>query len=209
MWSWSLDWAEVSTKLLVGSCPMRPADVRRIHRESGASAMLSLQHDDCLAYWGIDYAAMVAAGKRCGMTMRRCPMRDFDIEDQRRRLAAAIAVLNRLQRRGHRTYVHCTAGLGRSPLTVLGYLTFVQGMPVAQALESIRRVRPGSVPSLEALYGCRDALLQDRHEPVTDRAYALYLRGVPGPAERHWHLAQQQLLQELFSQAEDETDRTG
>ena len=29
---------------------------------------------------------------------------------------------------GKRTYVHCTAGINRASLTVLGYLTFVEGM---------------------------------------------------------------------------------
>lgn len=199
MWTWSLEWAEVSSKLLVGSCPMKPEDLKRIQRETGATALLSLQHDDCHSYWGIDYPAMYVAGRQSGLTMKRCPMRDFDIDDQRRRLPAAVSMLARLQLQGHRTYVHCTAGLGRSPLTILAYLSLVEGIEAEQAMESIRRVRAGVVPSWEAFYGYREALLTMHRDNITERAYTLYCQGVPGNAERHWFLAQRQILRDLFT----------
>ncbi len=37
MWTWSLEWAEVSAKLLVGSCPMKPEDLKRIKQYEIAS----------------------------------------------------------------------------------------------------------------------------------------------------------------------------
>jgi hypothetical protein len=178
---------------------MRPADLQRIRRRSGATAVLSLQHDDCLAYWGIDYVQMLVAGARNGLRMERCQMRDFDIEDQQRRLPSAVAMLTRLQRQGHRTYVHCTAGLGRSPLTVWAYLVMVEGWEAARAIETIRRVRPAAVPSWEALQGCREALLAKREKEVVERAYTLYRQGTPGDAQGHWLLAQQQVLREWFT----------
>jgi hypothetical protein len=204
MWTWSLDWGEVGPTLLVGSCPMRPTDLGRIRHQTGATAILSLQHDDCLAYWGIDYAKMQAAGVRNGLQMERCPMRDFNIEDQQRRLPAAVARLTRLQRQGHRTYVHCTAGLGRSPLTLWAYLVMVEGWEPSRAIEAIRRVRPAVVPSWEALQGCREDLLAKREAQVAERAYALYRQGMPGDAQQHWFLAQRQVLRECFLGAVDE-----
>jgi hypothetical protein len=178
---------------------MRPADLTRIRRRSGATAVLSLQHDDCLAYWGIDYVQMLVAGSRNGLRMERCQMRDFNIEDQRRRLPTAVAMLTRLQQQGHRTYVHCTAGLGRSPLTVWAYLVMVESWDPSRAIEAIRRVRPAAVPSWEALQGCWEDLLAQRERNVEERAYALYRQGAAGGAQRHWFLAQQQILHELFT----------
>ena len=99
---------------------MRPDDLERIHDGTGVSALLSLQHNDCLAYWHIDYTEMLRTGETLGLTMLRCPIRDFDIPDMRRRLPDAITMLAHLRDQGHQTYVHCTAGLGRAPLTVLG-----------------------------------------------------------------------------------------
>ena len=92
MWTWSLNWGEISPHIVVGSCPMSPADIGRIQAGAGVSAMLSLQHDDCLAYWAIDYAVMQRQGMRLGLAMTRCPIRDFDIHDQRERSASTVPV---------------------------------------------------------------------------------------------------------------------
>ena len=87
------------------------------------------------------------------------PLRDFDPDAQRRGLPDAVRALATLLARGHRTYVHCTAGVNRGPLVVLGYLTFVEGMPVDDALALIRRARPEAAPYRDAYDGCRtDAL---------------------------------------------------
>jgi protein-tyrosine phosphatase len=134
MWTWSLNWDEITPRILVGTCPMTLADLERIESEAGVSAVLSVQHDDCLAYWDIDYAEMRTHGERLGLRMTRRPMRDFDIPDQRRNLAQAVSTLANLQTGRHRTYVHCTAGLGRAPLTVLSYLVWVEGLSPDEAI---------------------------------------------------------------------------
>jgi hypothetical protein len=173
MWTWSLNWGEITPKILVGTCPMTTADLDRIGAEANVSAVLSVQHDDCLAYWGIDYAEMRTHGEKLGLRMARSPMRDFDIPDQRRHLAQAVKALTTLQSNGHRTYVHCTAGLGRAPLTVLSYLVWVEGLLPDEAIGLIHRGRPGAVPAWEAHHGCR-ADLVERHRPrIEERAYAL------------------------------------
>lgn len=41
-------------------------------------------------------------------------------------LPEAVRLLHVLTARGKRVYVHCTAGINRATLTVVGYLTFVQ-----------------------------------------------------------------------------------
>ncbi len=82
MWTWSLNWGEVTPTIVVGTCPMTPQDLRRICDETQVSAVMSLQHYDCLAYWHIDFERMLAS-------------------------ASAIALLAKLQTAGHRTYVHC------------------------------------------------------------------------------------------------------
>lgn len=159
MWTWSLNWGEITPRILIGTCPMVPADLERIAVATSVSAVLSVQHDDCLTYWGIDYAQMRARGEQLGLRMARSPMRDFDIPDQRRRLPVSVALLGRLLAEGHRTYVHCTAGLGRAPLTVLSYLIWVDGRSPREAIGLILRNRPDAVPAWEALHGAREDLL--------------------------------------------------
>jgi protein-tyrosine phosphatase len=126
--------------------------------------------------------------------MERCPIRDFNIPDMRRRLPEAIAALARLQVHGHRTYVHCTAGLGRAPLTVLGYLTLVERQDPEDAIQMILKGRPGAVPAWEAYHGCCADLVARHRELIERRAYELYQSGTHGNADADWRQAQTEVL---------------
>ena len=194
MWTWSLNWGEITPRIVVGTCPLRPDDLQAIAERAGVSALLSLQHDDCHAYWRIDYQKMQRECARLGLALERCPIRDFDIEDMRRQLPKAIAQLAGLQRDGHRTYVHCTAGLGRAPLTVLGYLTLVQGQDPEHAIQLILKGRSGAVPAWEAYHGCCQDLVMSHREAIERRAYELYQQGVNRDADADWRQARAEVL---------------
>ena len=159
MWVWTLNWGEIRQDLLVGSCPIRPEDIDRICDQTGVTAILSVQSDDCRGALGIDYPLLEEHAARRGLLLRNSPIRDFDPEDQRRRLPRAVAALTELLADGHRTYVHCTAGINRAPLVVLAYLTFVEGMAVAEATALLERGRPEACPYWEPYHGCRDDAL--------------------------------------------------
>jgi hypothetical protein len=196
MWTWSLNWGEITTRILVGTCPMTTADLDRIGAETGVTAVLSVQHDDCLAFWDIDYDQMRTYGENLGLRMARSAMRDFDIPDQRRNLARAVRTLADLQSNGHRTYVHCTAGLGRAPLTVLSYLVWIEGLSPEEAIGLIHRGRPGAVPAWEAHQGCRADLVERYRPRIEERAYMLSQarRSEGGDAQSDWLQAEVEVL---------------
>ena len=198
MWTWSLNWGEITPQIVIGTCPMTPADLRRVRDGAGVSALFSLQHDDCHAYRSIDYGQMCSAGKDLALEMDRCPIRDFDIPDMRRRLPVAVSALARLLSRGHRTYVHCTAGLGRAPLTVLGYLTLVARQDPEDVIQLILKGRPGAVPAWEAYHGCCEDLVALHRESIGHRAYELYESGVNGDADADWRQAQAEVLHSVL-----------
>jgi hypothetical protein len=200
MWTWSLNWGEISPHIVVGTCPMTPADLGRIQAGAGVSAVLSLQHDECLAYWDIDYEAMHRHGTRLGLAMQRCPVRDFDIPNQRKRLPYAVAALARLCSAGHRTYVHCTAGLGRAPLTVLGYLTWMDGQSPECAIGLIHAARPGAVPAWEAYHGCREDLVTRHHAWIAQRAYELHEADRQRTALENWTAAEAEVLRVVLGE---------
>ena len=199
MWTWSLNWDEVTPELPIGTCPMTPDDIKRIARDGRVSAVLSLQQDDCLAFWGIDEAQLRGAGGALGLVMVRCAIRDFDIADMRSCLPRAVRELAALRARGHRVYVHCTAGLGRSPLTVLGYLVLVEGCSPERAIDLIHAARPGAVPAWEAFYGCLEDLLTCHHNAIEKRAYELYRQGSRQGADADWNQAQVEVLRSVLS----------
>lgn len=198
MWTWSLNWGEVRDDLVIGSCPMTAEDLERIREGSGASALLSVQSAECHAHLRIDVDDLLRHAVRARLVLVNVPMRDLDPPDQRRRLPDAVRALHRLLAGGHRTYVHCTAGINRSPLTVLGYLTFVEGMAVDEAMRLIRAGRPAAEPYLEAYESCRQDLLQGCREGIALRAYEL-AEAAPGTSpEENWYQAEKDVLRGLF-----------
>lgn len=162
MWRWTLNWSEVRHDIVVGSCPVRPSDVDRIVEDGRAEAVLSLQTDDCRAAVGVEAEVARRAVER-GLVVVNVPMRDFDPGEQRRCLPDAVRALAALVSGGRRTYVHCTAGVNRGPLVVLGYLTFVEGMSVDDAIGLIQAARPEASPYWDAYHGCRSDALAAHH----------------------------------------------
>lgn len=203
MWIWTLNWNEIREDLLIGSCPMSGSDLDRIRHETGASAILSLQHDECLAHFGIDYEQHRVHGRRLCLEMARSPMLDFNPGEQRQRLPAAVNRLWDLITDRHRIYVHCTAGMGRSALTVLGYLTFIEGYTPDEAIRLLKSKRPGVIPCLEAYEGCRADLLNPRHDDVKRQAWITYCdrcaRQQAGSAEGDWYRAENVVLRAAVS----------
>jgi hypothetical protein len=173
---------------------MAAEDLTRIQTEARVSAVLSLQHDACLEYWGIDYDRMHRHGSRLGLVMERCPVRDFDVIHQRQRLPLIVAKLAQLHSQGYRIYVHCTAGLGRSPLAALGYLTWVQGLTPEQAYRMILAARPNASPAWEAYHGAHADLAAKYRRKIEHRAYRLYEMGDRRSPFEHWLEAEGQVL---------------
>lgn len=204
MWTWTLNWNEVHSDLVVGSCPMTAEDLIRIRDRTGVDGVLCVQSDECLAHFGIDYSEHLRHGRRLGLDMRRVPMRDFDVADQRRHLANAVRALGELLSAGRRVYVHCTAGLGRSPLVVVGHLTLVEMMPEAEAFALVKARRPGAVPSAEALAGCRTDLVRVYRARIEEEAGRIYRRrlaaGRPGDAESDWLAAERSVLRSVVGE---------
>jgi len=180
---------------------MTTNDLRRLHDETQIGGVLSLQHNDCLDYWGIDYKTLYSTGVLLGLTMQRCPIRDFNVPDIRARLPEAIRILASMQSKGLRVYVHCTAGLGRAPVVVLGYLIMVQGCSPEEAIGLILQGRPGAVPAWEAYYGCREDLTSAHRHAIEQRAYELYEAKVNANAQSDWIQAQSEILRLLLTKS--------
>jgi atypical dual specificity phosphatase len=197
-WEWTLNWGEVRPEIVIGSCPMTIVDIDTIRRETGATALLSLQTDQCREHFGIDYESQQTRGRQCGLAMINAPMLDFDPPDQRRRLPEAVHHLRELLVGGHRIYIHCTAGLNRGPLAVLGYLTFVELMSPSAAILAICAGRPEAAPSWEAYYACREDLTEALRERIRVRAFYLsqeYPSNDPGD---NWLQAERESIRDLF-----------
>ncbi len=198
MWQWTLNWNQIRDDIFIGSCPINTDDLRTIVRETGASALLSLQSDQCREHFAIDYSRLADQARASHVALVNAPMLDFNVDDQRRHLPNAVHRLHELLDGGHRVYVHCTAGLNRSPLAVLGLLTFVELQSVEQAMQTIRAGRPQADPSLEAYTGCRRDLLDLLHQHIYVRAYYLSEDDPARDAEANWARAEAVVIRDTF-----------
>ena len=172
--TWTLNWDEIRHDLVIGSCPRQRGDLDQIKESAQATAILSLQEDSCHAYWGIDYPDLKRYGENIGVEMCRSPMRDMNPEMQGIQLLDTVQALHALMRDDHRVYVHCTAGMGRAPLTVVAYLNLVEKAPMNEAFHLVKSERNVAVPSPEALWDCRQRLTKTHRHEIADRAYLRY-----------------------------------
>ena len=198
MATWPLNWNVVRHDLVVGSGPRTPSDLDALCLEARVSAVLSVQHDECLEKQEIDYPRQVRYGRWLGLTMERCPLRDFDPADQRRGLPAAVRGLYGLLRQGHRVYVHGTAGINRSPRVVLTYLTRVEGMSLEEAMTLLRRARPEVCPTWGADHGCRQDLTARYEERIRQCAGELR-QGSALPEQEAWRQAERAIWREVLT----------
>lgn len=124
--------------------------------EVGVTAIVNLQTDQDLRHRGVDLDRLHHKLRQHGIELHRLPIQDFDEADLIRHLPTAAALLNRLTESGHRTYVHCTAGMGRAPAVILSYLVR-QGHDLPDAQAHLLDRHPVSAPNLSAVESAMEA----------------------------------------------------
>lgn len=78
------------------------------------------------------------------MNYSHIPMRDHEPPDQQSLAAAAARIESELGS-GRTILVHCQAGIGRTMCAVGAYLIKSKGMSAQEAMDFLRRIRPGAV----------------------------------------------------------------
>jgi atypical dual specificity phosphatase len=86
-------------------------------------------------------------------------------------LRLGAGFIDQAVRAGHKVYVHCYAGVGRSPLVCAAYL-ITQGYTSEEAWDQVERARP---------YAALNAAQWDRLREFEEEVIARPLSGVQGP----------------------------
>lgn len=128
----SLRLTQLEERLACGSGPAHAEDVDELVRR-GVDLVLSLQTDADLSARGLSWNVLWQLYVARRVTSVRVPIVDFDKRDLARRLDEAVGALDRELAAGRSVYVHCSAGLNRSPTTVIAYLMLHRGMPLDAA----------------------------------------------------------------------------
>src|SRR4051794_5577360 len=137
-----MKFAAITANLSVGPCPCGEDDLQYLKSRS-VTAILSLLTPEDQQELGVTEAEIEA--RAAGLIYRNIPVNDFDDLDLKRRLPACVEALDDLLKAGHHVYVHCTAGVTRSPTVIVAYLHWHLRWPLDQAiklLHSLRRCCP-------------------------------------------------------------------
>ena len=115
-------------------------------KKLGVTAVLSLQSDSDLSRTGLSWAALWRLQVERGLEVHRHSITDFNPKDLIEKLEEAVDILEDLAARHERVYVHCTAGVNRSPTICIAWLFMRQGRSVDQALKEVLRRRDLAQP---------------------------------------------------------------
>jgi protein-tyrosine phosphatase len=128
----------IQPNLWVGPDPRDDEDFKNL-QALNITAVLSLQDEEDRGAGGIESER--AAATRAGLAFESVPVKDFSKADLQIRLPQCVAALAHLLDQGHTVYVHCTAGVSRSPSVAAAYLHWCCGWSLDQALVHVMQRR--------------------------------------------------------------------
>lgn len=152
----------ITDDVAVGTQPLHPSDIDQL-AALGIRAIHNLQQDTCMIKWNVDFHQIRHAAQQNRLAYIRTPAIDFDPNSLRATLPHAVAQLERARMLHGKTYIHCTAGLGRSPAVAIASLYWFSDMQLDEAYDHLTSIRPCG-PNKDAIRGATFDILDDtRH----------------------------------------------
>jgi protein-tyrosine phosphatase len=145
-----IDYNRIQPWLLVGAFLESTDEVKMLQRQEGVSAVLNLQTEEDLEEVSFFDEHPEALYGDSGVKVCRLPVRDFDEQHLQQRLPECVAALRRLIDQGHTVYLHCTAGVNRSPTVAIAYLHWCLGWDLDTAVKHVVKRRKCS-PKVDAI----------------------------------------------------------
>ncbi|MCO4760781.1 MAG: dual specificity protein phosphatase family protein [Myxococcales bacterium] len=141
---------EVATGLWLGPCPKSPGFIQSLASDFAITSLVSVQTDEDLVAVGMNWPLMWDFLMRSGISAKRTPIVDFDDDALRDGLETAVAAVQSARQAGRVTYLHCTAGVNRSPSVAIGWLVAHGGLDLDTAWRQVTE-RRSCAPNRRAL----------------------------------------------------------
>lgn len=146
-----MKYAWVLPNLAFGPAPRVDAEFQEL-KSLQVTAILSLQTDEERVDAGVEGER--CAAHRAGLVFSSFPIEDFNYAELRVCLPGSVDALELLLKQGHIVYVHCTAGVNRSPTVVAAHLHWCCELDLFQALAHLHACRDCR-PDADAIQGAR------------------------------------------------------
>lgn len=130
--------ASITPDLWVGPWPEDSEDYEYL-KAQGITAILSLQSEEDLEQR--DAQSPENTARSFGLAFRNVAVTDFDALDLYYQLPKCVGALEDFFSAGHKVYVHCTAGVSRSPTVAAAYLHWCLDWPLEKALDHVKEAR--------------------------------------------------------------------
>jgi atypical dual specificity phosphatase len=161
------DVSELLPNFWIGRALHNSDETARLKTELGVTAVVSLETDRDLEAAGLTWTKIDERYRALGLDLHRVEIEgDWPaavIEVMRR----AMILVRRLIQNGHTVFLHCSAGVNRSPTVALMYLNMIEGMSVEEALATVQLSRPQAKPYEDVVVVLR-ALAARRGRPNVD-----------------------------------------
>eukprot|EP01016_Furgasonia_blochmanni_P035176 TRINITY_DN3870_c0_g1_i12.p2 TRINITY_DN3870_c0_g1~~TRINITY_DN3870_c0_g1_i12.p2 ORF type:complete len:366 (-),score=72.91 TRINITY_DN3870_c0_g1_i12:124-1221(-) len=158
---------KIDHSLLIGPYPQNEDDINELYN-CGVRAVLNLQTPGDMKKRGVKWEEIKNVYKEKGFIVINYSIRDMDPADMASKAYHAAELLNFLVNLKKKVYVHCTAGIGRAPQTVVAYLCFFKNFLLNDAVEYVVSKRPYAKPNKE----CLEHALESRRRLYEKRAIA-------------------------------------
>lgn len=127
--------------LWVARAPRGPEDYALI-RGLGVADIVTLQTEDEARSVGLRPDVSFRLALAHGLREHRIGIEDFSPRDLAARTPDAAAVIAGLRARGRSVFVHCAAGLNRSPTVVAAVLAWTRGLDAREACARVVEAHP-------------------------------------------------------------------
>ena len=109
----------VVPRLFIGPAPLADDDFQQL-KALNVTAILSLETEDDGPDGAIESERSAAV--EAGMSFTNLPVTDFDRLELLWKMPKCVAAVDRILAAGDTLYLHCTAGVNRSPTVAVAYL---------------------------------------------------------------------------------------
>jgi protein-tyrosine phosphatase len=143
---------QIDDRIFVGPYPQTTEEIDDLLK-GGIKSVLNLQTKSDMRHRSINWEDMKEHYELRGIKAVNFEIVDMSPEDMEIKAYQAAKLLKELMEDNKVTYVHCTAGIGRAPQTVVAYYIFFENHQVEEAIKFVKERRPMAWINKDAIWG--------------------------------------------------------